>query len=253
MKPIIGIVAKPLSDFECPDDIWVEDSVKDEFRDIVYSGDCLAIGVLPPFQSPKFNRDESDCALPNNLTEKEKEDLNTILEKCDGFVLQGGLSDDYYEFYIAEYALENNIPIIGICAGFNTLAIATGSNIVSGNTLGIDEKLHNVYDKDFRHHIDVAKGTILYDAFHTESMFVNSLHKRFLSKSYLDTNPSRVEVNATVTDILKNGSRCTTVEAFTVQDVTFAMGVKWHPEVMEEEHKRKLFERFLTACKGGNQ
>lgn len=253
MKPIIGIVAKPLSDFECPDDIWAEDSVKDEFRDIVYSGRCLAIGVLPPFQKPKFNWNESDCVLPNNLTEEEKEDLNTILERCDGFILQGGLSDDYYEFYIAEYALINDIPIIGICAGFNTLARAAGSNIVSGNTLGIDKKLHNVYDKDFRHNIDVAKGTVLYDVFHTESMSVNSLHKRFLGKDYLDTHPSKVEVNATVTDILKNGSLCTTVEAFTVQDVKFAMGVKWHPEVMEEEHKRKLFERFLTLCKGRNQ
>ena len=41
MKPVIGIVTKPLSDFECPDDIWIEDYVKDEFRDIVFSGGCM--------------------------------------------------------------------------------------------------------------------------------------------------------------------------------------------------------------------
>lgn len=90
MKPIIGIVTKPLSDFECPDDIWVEDYVKDEFRNIVYSGDCLAIGVLSPFHIPKFNNDETDYVFQNNLTKEEKEDLNTILERCDGFILQGG-------------------------------------------------------------------------------------------------------------------------------------------------------------------
>lgn len=162
---------------------------------------------------------------------------------------KGGLSGDYYELYIAKYALDNNKAIIGICAGFNTLARAAGSNIVSGNVLGIESQLHNVYSKDFRHSVDVLSGTVLYDMFHKENLLVNSLHTQFLSKDDLDAKPSRIEVNAIVTDTLKNGVKCTTVEAFTVRDVKFAIGIKWHPEIMEEEHKIKLFYEFLKACK----
>lgn len=253
MKPVIGIVMKPLSDFECPDDIWIEDYVKDEFRNIVFSAECLAVGVLPPFRKPKYNRDESDNIYRNNLSEDEKDDLNSILEMCDGFILQGGLSGDYYELYIASYAIKHNIPVIGICAGFNILARAAGSSITSGNVLGITEKFHNVYNKEFRHGINIIHGTVLHEIFDTDSIFVNSLHTQFLDKRNLNNTMSKIEINATVTDILPTGLKCTTIEAFTIRDVDFAMGVKWHPEIMEEEHKTKLFNRFLEVCKKKKQ
>lgn len=248
MKPIIGIVAKLLSDFECPGDIWSELYVKEEFREIVTSCGGLAIGLLPPFHSRKFNPDESDRVFEPNLTGAEQADLDALLCLCSGFILQGGLSADYYELYIARYALRHNIPILAVCAGFNTLARAAGSNIVSYDALGLPEGLHNVYSPDYRHEISVRMDSPLYGIFPCETMQVNSLHTQFLSAAYLDSHPAGLEINATASDLSKDGDVCTTVEAFTVPRQTFAMGVKWHPELMDGAHKQKLFGRFLSAC-----
>ena len=248
MKPIIGIVAKLLSDFECPGDIWSELYVKEEFREIVVSCGGLAIGLLPPFHSGKFNPDESDRVFVNNLTPEEQADLDAILGLCGGFILQGGLSADYYELYIARYALSHNIPILAVCAGFNTLARAVGGDIVSFDVLGLPEGLHNVYSTDYRHEISLRKDSPLYETFPRDTMRVNSLHTQFLSKAYLDAHPAGLEINATASYTLADGSICTTVEAFTVPGQTFAMGVKWHPELMGGDHKQKLFGRFLSAC-----
>jgi putative glutamine amidotransferase len=250
MKPIIGIVTKPLSEFECPDDIWTEDYVKDEFRDEICKGGCIPIGILPPFKSVKYNKKETENELHYNFTDDEKLDFDTVLEKCNGFVLQGGLCTDYYELYVAEYALHNNIPIVGICAGFNILARAAGAEVRSAKELGIDEKIHNVYSKDFRHPINIVRGTTLYKIFNTETLEVNSLHTYFLDNNFLNKHKTRIKVNATYSNLIENDNReCKTVEAFTIENTKFAMGIKWHPEIMEEEHKRKIFDFFLNECK----
>lgn len=248
MKPIIGIIAKPLSDFECPGDLWSELYVKEEFREIVASCGGLAIGLLPPFHSGKFNPDESGRVLINNLTPEEQADLDSILALCGGFLLQGGLSADYYELYIARYALRRNIPILAVCAGFNTLARAAGSDIVSFAELGLPEELHNVYSRDYRHEISLRRGSPLYNIFPCETMSVNSLHTQFLGVSCPDAHPAGLEINATASNSLEDGSVCTTVEAFTIPGQAFAMGVKWHPELMDRDHQQRLFQVFLSAC-----
>lgn len=247
-KPVIGIVTKPLSDFECPEDIWTEDYVKEEFRELVCGNGGLAIGVLPQFHTGKYNPDESRRVFEDNLTPEEKADLDAVLGLCDGFILQGGLSGDFYELYIARYALEKDLPIMGICAGFNMLARAAGADIASYRDLGLPQERHNVYSPDYRHTIDVVRGSALHRIFGTDTLSVNSLHTQFVPMSLLERQPSRITVNATITDTLESGEPCVTVECFTVRDAKFAFGFKWHPELMDSGHKAKLFRRFLEAC-----
>jgi len=248
-KPVIGIVAKPLSELECPDDIWTEDYVKDEFRDMATTGGCVAIGVLPPFHGARYNGDESAAVLRNNLSAEELADYEQVLGMCDGLVLQGGLSGDYYEYHAARYALSVNMPIIGICAGFNTLCRAVGCDITSAAALGLPPELHNVYSTSYRHEIRVRRGSELFGMFGVDSLAVNSLHTRFLDVRRAQENPE-VLVNATVSDVSTSGEPVETVEAFTVPHARYAMGFKWHPELMEKEHQKGAFGPFLSACRG---
>lgn len=246
MKPLIGIVTKTLTDFECPDDIWRELYVKDNFRDIVYRNGCTAIGILAPFQNDKFNS-KGDMTV-DNLTTEEKQDYESILSKCDGIILQGGMTGDFYELYAARYAIKNNIPIIGVCAGFNTIARATGCNIVSGENLKIPNINHNVYDKNYRHEVDVVKNTLLYSLFNEDKLKVSSLHTWYLEEAEALKN-SRIIINATIEDKTLDNKVCKTVECYTINDTRFAMGIKWHPEYMEEEHFQKIFSAFFEACR----
>lgn len=46
----------------------------------------------------------------------EQADINT-LKLCDGIIFQGGNIIYPYHFQILEYAINNNIPVLGICMG----------------------------------------------------------------------------------------------------------------------------------------
>ena len=60
---------------------------------------------------------------------EEKENLIAQLKLCDGVILQGGAETDNYEIVIAKYCYENDVPILGICAGQNNIARALGGTI----------------------------------------------------------------------------------------------------------------------------
>ena len=40
--------------------------------------------------------------------------------------MQGGIETDNYEIIIAKYCYDNNIPVLGICAGQNNIVRALG-------------------------------------------------------------------------------------------------------------------------------
>ena len=88
------------------------------------------------------------------LSEEEKDDLHRQVDLCDGIILQGGDYSYAYEEEIARYALEKDIPIFGICAGFNNILRALGSNVYEDK-----RGRHAVYDRNYRHHIRIEKDS----------------------------------------------------------------------------------------------
>jgi putative glutamine amidotransferase len=41
------------------------------------------------------------------------------------------------------------------------------------------------------------------------------------------------------------------VEALEKTDAPFTVGVQWHPEKMDAEHRRRVFGAFVSACGSG--
>lgn len=73
--------------------------------------------------------------------------LYKLLDICDGIILEGGLSSASYEVEAAKYAINNDIPLLGICAGFNNIIRAMG-----GNVFLIENNLkHNKEDGQYAH------------------------------------------------------------------------------------------------------
>ena len=229
-KPIIGIVGKP--GYDDPVDIWSRIDIVDELRYLIVKHGGIAITILPTEKT--FNFNDNDIHDDTVLSEEEKNDLYQVVSQCDGIILQGGLVSCTYEIEIAKKAIELDIPVIGICAGFNNILRAIGTDVMQDNT-----ESHNFYDVNYRHNVNVVKDSLVYELSKKDSMQVNSIHSMIANKEMVEPF---AKISSTSDDGL--------VESFEVPNKKFIVGIKWHPELMlEEEFTNNLFSRFIEACK----
>ena len=229
-KPIIGIIGKVQPQYG--EDIWHRIDEVDEIRYLIVKNGGTAIMLLPTESTLKFN--DNDIKDDTILSDEEKEELYRQIDLCDGFILQGGLYSSNYEIEMAKRIIEIDKPLIGICAGFNNILRALGTDVIEDKT-----KSHDKYDKDYRHKISIIKGTKLYDLMNKNEYDVNSIHSMIAPKE-------NVENYAKISSISYDGL----VESFELDDKKFIIGIKWHPELMIEDiFTNNLFKRFIEMCK----
>ena len=229
-KPIIGIIGKVQPQYE--EDIWHRIDEVDEIRYLIVKNGGTAIMLLPTEATLMFNdNDIKDEAI---LSQEELNELYRQIELCDGFILQGGLYSSNYEIEMAKKIIELDKPLIGICAGFNNILRAIGTDVIEDKT-----KSHDIYDKDYRHEVSIINGTKLNDLINKDKYNVNSIHSMIAPKE-------NVERFAKISSFSDDGL----VESFELKDKKFILGIKWHPELMlEDNFTQNLFSEFIKNCK----
>ena len=229
-KPIIGIIGKVQPQYG--EDIWHRIDEVDEIRYLIVKSGGTAIMLLPTEETLKFN--DNDIKDDTVLKEEELDELYRQIDLCDGFILQGGLYSSNYEIEMAKRIIELDKPLIGICAGFNNILRAIGTDVIEDKT-----KSHDIYDKNYRHSISIIKGTKLYDLMKKDEYDVNSIHSMIAPKE-------KVENYAKISSISYDGL----VESFELSDKKFVIGIKWHPELMiEDKFTQELFNELIKECK----
>ena len=228
-KPIIGIIGKVQPQYG--EDIWHRIDEVDEIRYLIVKNGGIAITLLPTEATLKFN--DNDIKDNTVLSEEEKNELYRQIDLCDGFILQGGLYSSNYEIEMAKRIIELDKPLIGICAGFNNILRALGTDVIEDET-----RSHDIYDKDYRHEVSIIKGTRLYNLINEDTYNVNSIHTMIAPKE-------KVEGYAKISSLSYDGL----VESFELDNKKFVVGIKWHPELMlEDEFPNKLFKEFISKC-----
>ena len=179
----------------------------------------------------------------------DAEVLINMLEGIDGLVLTGGAdynplwygeqpekelhtinsTRDLPELLLTRLAFNRQIPILGICRGVQTMAIALGGNLVQD----LKTPLKHGQDaprSEATHSVTITEGSTLYGLYGQET-FVNSFHHQAVKDC-----GSHLHVVATAPDGV--------IEAVESTEQKALMGVQWHPEWMGGEGL-KLFE-WLT-------
>lgn len=235
MKPIIGIIGKTLP-FN-PEYLWHQITCYDEIRYLIVKNGGIAIELLPTQPILDFadmEKNYKEISQKEMLTEEELNDLERQVEFCDGIVVQGGILSSKFEIEIAKKAIEKDIPIIGICGGFNNILRAVGGDVIEDVTGG-----HDYFDKEYRHGVTLVEDSKLYKMIGKKDLQVNSLH-------FMIAPEEMVKPYAKITAYSYDGL----VEAFEIPDKKFAIGFKWHPELMiEEEYVHNIFKEFVNSCK----
>ena len=179
----------------------------------------------------------------------DAEVLINMLEGIDGLVLTGGAdynplwygeqpekelhtinsTRDLPELLLTRLAFNRQIPILGICRGVQTMAIALGGNLVQDLKTPLKHS-QDAPRSEATHSVTIAEGSTLYGLYGQET-FVNSFHHQAVKDC-----GSHLHVVATAPDGV--------IEAVESTEQKALMGVQWHPEWMGDEGL-KLFE-WLT-------
>lgn len=230
-KPIIGIISKPNT--LCDHKLFTQQIIYDGIRCALLKNGAIVIGILPTQITNSFNPDDS---FDNTqLTKDEIKDLNNLIDMCDGIVLEGGLSSASYEIEAAKYAIKNDIPLLGICSGFNNIIRALGGTPF----LMKEDHIHNQDNCEIVHKNKIIKDTLLYNILKKEEIMVNSIHTIFARKDDI----KNLEISAFSDDGY--------VEAVELSKNKFLLGLKWHPEMMTDydEGMNQIFKTFIDSCK----
>lgn len=224
-KPIIGIVSKHYATYKS---YKIDTFVRDEVKQAIFDNGGIAIGIL--LTEDKINY--CDDNWKDNLSIEEKENLIVQLKLCDGIVLQGGAETDKYESIIAKYCYENDIPILGICAGQNNIARALG-----GTTCKIpNPEKHDKSFDEYVHSISIDKTSKFYEIVKTDKMKVNSRHKRTIKECPCLDKVAFCEDG--YPDVIESKNK------------KFYIGVRFHPESLykKDENHNRIFEEFIKVC-----
>ena len=227
MKPIIGIVGRP----NFPDENSSMIVVVDYYRKAIIENGGIPLMILPP-QLIEYNNSKPSEVM--KLSEDEKLSLKRQLQLCDGILMPGGYKVFEHDFLILEYAINNDIPILGICLGMQIMSNYKEEYYNEKN----DNVKVNHYDLDneYSHVVKLDKNSKLYSIFEHEEIKVNSLHNYHVVKA------GKYKVVGLSEDGL--------IEALEYPQNKFNIGVQWHPERLKnDELQNKLFESFIESSK----
>ena len=176
------------------------------------------------------------------------------LDLCDAFILPGGYAVQRTTYYLIDYAIRNNKPVLGICLGSQAIAIYS----ILRDRLGENHSFENIdkiyedykkecngvlldsiskpnihdYDKlteNCYHKIKIDKDSIAYDIFKKEELEVNSFHGyefKEIGRDFRITAKAEDGVN----------------EIIEYKKSPLVIGFQFHPEHMDTE----IFNYFIN-------
>lgn len=189
--------------------------------------------------------------------------LRAIYDRLDAVLLPGGpdvdptwygqerhpttvidSARDAIEVPLARWAVEDDLPLFGICRGHQVINVALGGSLVQDipSQVETDVLAHDLPNKQPRnlktHGVEISADSQLASIIGTTHTAVNSLHHQAVTKAA----PGMV-----ITAYSPDGL----VEATEVPGKRFALSVQWHPEDLydNDESSQRLFEEFVKAAR----
>ena len=192
----------------------------------------------------------------------DKDVIINTLERLDAIILTGGADynplwageepsaklhhinaqRDLPELLITRLAYNRNIPMLGICRGIQTLAMALDGKVIQDISETIPNTIKHSQDADTcepTHSVSVAEGSMLHDVYGKDKLYVNSFHHQAVG----DCGPKFI-VTAKANDGV--------VEAIESSEYRKIMGVQWHPECMGD-NGQPLFKWLVDAAAEHNK
>jgi putative glutamine amidotransferase len=233
--PVIGVIAHKIR----PDSQDVSKPMDGQYGD--YCRSLVLAGGAP-------------VLIPLELNEGA---YRAIYERLDGIMFPGGVDVaphlygqephpqlgqvddalDETELLLAQCALADRIPVLGICRGIQLLNVAAGGSLYQDIAAQVPQTLsHACPNTPYAHRVDIEPETRLASALGVLSCWTNSRHHQAIQ----DIAPS-FAVTAHASDGI--------IEGIEIKGAPFFVGVQWHPENLAPTDPQMLglFRAFVQA------
>jgi putative glutamine amidotransferase len=188
--------------------------------------------------------------------------LRRVLQRLDGVLISGGNFDIHPSYYgekpiralgvvkkertefeleLVDLALNQNLPLLGICGGAQAINVALGGSLYQDIVTQLPNATkHEQGAKRDKggHPILIHSGTHLRQIVQKPTLEVNTTHHQAVR-----TVGKGLVVNATAEDGL--------IEGLESSNHRFVLGVQWHPELLARKnpYHRRIFSSFIFASK----
>ena len=150
-------------------------------------------------------------------------DINPLYQGEEPIPRLGGINSerDLPELLITRMAYNRQMPILGICRGIQTLAVALDGKVMQDiNTIGNVVKHSQEADRStLTHSVFVEEDSTLYNIYKETTLLVNSFHHQAVGET-----GERFRVVARAKDGI--------IEAIESREFKSILGVQWHPECL---------------------
>ncbi|WP_461205640.1 gamma-glutamyl-gamma-aminobutyrate hydrolase family protein [Clostridium sp. DL1XJH146] len=243
MKPIIGIVTNYVEAHEFKEqrirgvdgqDMYMSSM---DYPESIYAAGGIPLGIIPIDSDDYLDRmiDEIDGLLltggadvnPELYGQPFKKGLRTVDYKRD-----------ILEMKLLKKAYKKDIPIFGICRGFQLINVFFGGTLIQDIDNYFDTSIEHLGlmapRYSFVHKVNLIKGSNIRDCFNQEIIQVNSFHHQIVDSLGKDLEVSGISEDGVV-------------EAYFHPKKPHIFAVQWHPEMMANIHKKqlKVFEMFI--------
>lgn len=192
---------------------------------------------------------------------RDLHNLEDLLPRLDGILFSGGidiqpslygeqtlpeLSEfdrqlDEFEITVANWALQEDIPILGVCRGMQLLNVVLGGSlyqdISSQRPKSLEHRRRDMPRTALTHEVMVEEGSLMEQVLGTRQLWINSLHHQAVKE------PGK---GVRISGVAEDGI----AELLEVPEHRFLLGVQGHPEEIygQIEFFSKLFAAFVNAC-----
>jgi CTP synthase len=202
-----------------------------------------------------------DLILSDHLNEGN---VNQKLEKQDAVLIAPGFGQRGMEgkFIAIRYARENNVPILGICMGMQSMCIEFARNVLGyadANSTEIDPQTkHNVVDiMDEQKDVLNLGGSMRLGAFNCKLKNDSNAFRIYGKENIRERHRHRFEFNNHFkNEFEQNGMICSgineesnLVEIIELKGHKWFVGVQFHPEYSSTvANPHPLFDSFIKAA-----
>jgi putative glutamine amidotransferase len=182
------------------------------------------------------------------------DDTERLLDLVDGLVFSGGADiepslygenethpktyginadRDRFELDLIRGAAERDIPTLCICRGIQVLNVAFGGTLYQDVADQFSTEVahaqgdHSIPAQEPSHRVEVEPSSFVASVYGATSLETNSFHHQTLKDV-----PETIEVAAWSAD--------GTIEAVSMKDKRYIVGLQWHPEMMWQAHHEHL-------------